>query len=191
MKTEEWKKRIENPEEYTAALYQRTDELYQVPDSVPDDDGIISCPVMIMRDIVVFPRMVSPIFVVPGPNLDAINYVQKEGITMLALMLKDSEIENPKEDDFLEVGVEVAVGRLLALQDGNNSALVQGRQRVKIIEIIKKEPFWWARGKVIEESIKTDRQTEALMRTSRDLFERCVQLDRTLPDEAHLFNKYH
>jgi ATP-dependent Lon protease len=188
MKTEEWKKRIENPEEYTAALYQRTDELYQVPDSVPDDDGIISCPVMIMRDIVVFPRMVSPIFVVPGPNLDAINYVQKEGITMLALMLKDSEIENPKEDDFLEVGVEVAVGRLLALQDGNNSALVQGRQRVKIIEIIKKEPFWWARGKVIEESIKTDRQTEALMRTSRDLFERCVQLDRTLPDEAHLFS---
>ena len=188
MKTEEWKKRIENPEEYTAALYQRTDELYQVPDSVPDEDGIISCPVMIMRDIVVFPRMVSPIFVVPGPNLDAINYVQKEGITMLALMLKDSEIENPKEEDFLEVGVEVAVGRLLALQDGNNSALVQGRQRVKIIEIIKKEPFWWARGKVIEESIKTDRQTEALMRTSRDLFERCVQLDRTLPDEAHLFS---
>jgi ATP-dependent Lon protease len=188
MKTDEWKKRIENPEEYTAALYQRTDELYQVPDSVPDKNGIITCPVMIMRDIVVFPRMVSPIFIVPGPNLEAINYVQKEGITLMALFLKDSDIENPTKDDFLEVGVEVAVGRLLALQDGNNSALIQGRRRVKVLEIIEKEPFWWVKGEVIEEEEKSDRQTEALMRTSRDLFERCVQLDRTLPDEAHLFS---
>ncbi|MHC1741187.1 MAG: endopeptidase La [Anaerolineaceae bacterium] len=188
MKTEDWKKRIDNPEEYTAALYQRTDELYQVPDSIPDDKGMIFCPAMIMRDIVVFPRMVSPIFVVPGPNLEAINYVQKEGKTMLALMLKDSEIETPTKDDFLDVGIEVAVGRLLTLQDGNNSALVQGRRRVKIVEIIEKEPFWWVRGVVIEESEVADRQTEALMRTSRDLFERCVQLDRTLPDEAHLFS---
>jgi len=188
MKTDEWKKRIENPEEYTAALYQRTDELYQVPDSVPDKNGIITCPVMIMRDIVVFPRMVSPIFIVPGPNLEAINYVQKEGITMMALFLKDSDIENPTKDDFLEVGVEVAVGRLLALQDGNNSALIQGRRRVKVLEIIEKEPFWWVKGEVLEDEEKSDRQTEALMRTSRDLFERCVQLDRTLPDEAHLFS---
>ncbi len=188
MKNEDWKKRIDNPEEYTAALYQRTDELYQVPDSIPDKHGVIFCPAMIMRDIVVFPRMVSPIFVVPGPNLEAINYVQKEGKTMLALMLKDSEIENPTKDDFLEVGVEVAVGRLLTLQDGNNSALVQGRRRVKVVEIVEKEPFWWVRGEVIEEDETSDRQTEALMRTSRDLFERCVQLDRTLPDEAHLFS---
>lgn len=188
MKSEDWKKRIDNQEEYTTALYQRTDELYQVPDAVPDKDGKIFCPVLIMRDIVVFPRMVSPIFVVPGPNLEAINYVQKEGKTMLALMLKDSDIETPTTKDFLEIGVEVAVGRLLTLQDGNNSALIQGRRRVKVLEIIEKEAFWWVHGQVIEESEKSDRQTEALMRTSRDLFERCVQLDRTLPDEAHLFS---
>ena len=188
MKSDEWKKRMDNPEEYTAALYQRTDELYQVPDSIPDEKGMILCPALIMRDIVVFPRMVSPIFVIPGANLEAINRVQKDGGTMLALMLKDSEIETPTVNDFLEVGVEVAVGRLLTLQDGNNSALVQGRRRVKIVEIIEDEPFWWVRGKVVIEKTKTDRQTEALMRTSRDLFERCVQLDRSLPDEAHLFS---
>jgi len=60
MKTEDWKKRIDNPEEYTTALYQRTDELYQVPDSLPDKKGKIYCPALIMRDIVVYPRMVSP-----------------------------------------------------------------------------------------------------------------------------------
>jgi len=185
---DDWKKRLDNPEEFTAALYQRTDELYQVTDATPDDSGMILCPALIMRDIVVFPRMVSPIFVSPGQNLDAINYVQKNGGTMVGLMLKDSEIENPASGDYLEVGVEVAVGRLLTLQDGNASALVQGRRRIKIMEIIEHDSFTWVKGFVVNDNPISDRQIEALMRTSRDLFEKCVQLDRSLPDEAHLFS---
>ncbi|MCX6054493.1 MAG: endopeptidase La [Chloroflexi bacterium] len=141
-----------------------------------------------MRDIVVFPRMVSPIFVSPGQNLDAISAVQKSGGTMIALMLKDGELENPTQENFLEVGVEVAVGRLLTLQDGNASALVQGRRRIKIVEIVDEEPYKWVRGLVIVDNPVSDRKVEALMRTSRDLFEKCVQLDRSLPDEAHLFS---
>jgi ATP-dependent Lon protease len=188
MKNEEWKKRVENPEEYTTALYQRTDELYQVPDSIADENGMIEGPVLTMREIVVFPRMVSPIYVSPGPNLVAINYAQKQGGTMISLVLKNGEIENPKPEDYESVGVEVAVGRLLNLQDGNGSALVQGRRRVQIVKITDRGDFKWARVRVIEESPKADRQTVALMRSTRDLFERCVQLDRSLPDEAHLFS---
>lgn len=185
---EDWKKRQDNPDELNTALYQRTDELYQVTDAEPDENGEITCPVLIMRDIVVFPRMVSPIFITPGPNLDAINHVQKAGGTMIALVLTDSDIEKPKPEDFLPVGIEIAVGRLLSLQDGNASALIQGRHRIKVREIKKEGSFMWARGLVIHEPTTVDRQTEALMRTSRDLFERCIQLDRSLPDEAHLFS---
>lgn len=185
---EDWKKRQDNPDELNTALYQRTDELYQVTDAEPDENGEITCPVLIMRDIVVFPRMVSPIFITPGPNMDAINHVQKVGGTMIALILTDSDIEKPKPEDFLPIGIEIAVGRLLSLQDGNASALIQGRRRIKIREIKKEGSFMWARGLVIQEPTTVDRQTEALMRTSRDLFERCIQLDRSLPDEAHLFS---
>ncbi len=185
---DDWKKRLDNPEEYTTALYQRTDELYQVTDATPDENGLIYCPVLIMRDIVVFPRMVSPIFISPGSNMEAINYVQKHGGTMISLILKDGEIEKPKPGDFLDVGVEIAVGRLLSLQDGNASALVQGRRRVRITEIVEGELFNWVRGFVLVDNPVSDRQIEALMRTSRDLFEKCVQLDRSLPDEAHLFS---
>ncbi len=185
---EDWKKRQENPEEFNTGLYQRTDELYQVPDTVTDEDRTIYRPILVMRDIIVFPRMVSPIFVLPGSNMDAINYVQQNSGTMIAVMLKDSDIEKPKPEDFLPIGVEVAVGRLLSLQDGNASALVQGRRRLRILNIVVEGPLMWARAEVIQEPTTSDRQTEALMRTSRDLFERCVQLDRTLPDEAHLFS---
>ena len=107
---------------------------------------------------------------------------------MIALILKDSDIEKPAPEYFLEIGIEIAVGRLLSLQDGNASALVQGRRRIRIREILKEGNFMWARGAVVHEKLTVDRQAEALMRTARDLFERCIQLDRSLPDEAHLFS---
>ena len=185
---DDWKKRQDNPEEFNAALYQRTDELYQVNDAIPDENGQIYCPVLVMRDIVVFPRMVSPIFIAPGPNMEAIHHAQQNAGTMISLVLKNSEIEKPTPKDFLDVGVEIAVGRLLSLQDGNASALVQGRRRIRIDKIIKTGSFYWAKGTVITEKLSVDRRTEALMRTTRDLFERCIQLDRSLPDEAHLFS---
>ena len=185
---EDWKKRQENPEEINASLYQRTDELYQISDADPDENGQIYCPVLIMRDIVVFPRMVSPIFITPGTNMDAIHHVQEVGGTMISLILKDGEIEKPTAGDFLEIGIEVAVGRLLSLQDSNASALVQGRRRIKVKKITVFDGIMWAQGTVVKEKTSVDRQTEALMRTTRDLFERCVQMDRSLPDEAHLFS---
>ena len=185
---EDWKKRQENPEEINASLYQRTDELYQISDADPDENGQIYCPVLIMRDIVVFPRMVSPIFITPGTIMDAIHHVQEVGGTMISLILKDGEIEKPTAGDFLEIGIEVAVGRLLSLQDSNASALVQGRRRIKVKKITVFDGIMWAQGTVVKEKTSVDRQTEALMRTTRDLFERCVQMDRSLPDEAHLFS---
>jgi len=139
--------------------------------------------------VVVFPHMVSPIFVPPGPNLLAIEDAQEAYETMIALIVSDPDAEaEPTQKDFLPIGVEVAVGRLLSMPDDNNSALIQGRRRLEVLEFTQTEPYFRVRARVIVESTHVDRQTEALMRTSRDLFERCVQLDRSLPEEAHLFS---
>ena len=188
MKPDDWTSRSEDDEEYTASLHQRTEELYRIPNAAPDSDGLITCPVLIMRDLVVFPRMVSPIFITPGPTLLAIQEAQFNAQTMIALTQKDPEDDNPDPADFLPIGVEMAVGRLLSMPDGNSSALVQGRRRVEVVDFIQREPFYVVRARPIEEPVDVDRQIEALMRTARDLFERCVQLDRSLPDEAHLFS---
>jgi ATP-dependent Lon protease len=180
--------RSDLPEDYVSGLHQRTEELYRVPDAELDQDGLIEGPVFIMRDMVVYPRMISPIFVEPGANLMAIQEAQIDESTMIALVQQDSELENPGPDDFLPIGAEVAVGRLLSLADGNSSALVQGRRRVELVEFTQTEPYFRARVRPIFEPVEVDRHIEALMRTARDLFERCVQLDRSLPDEAHLFS---
>lgn len=82
----------------------------------------------------------------------------------------------------------MAVGRLLNMPDGNNSSLVQGRRRVEVVEFTQVEPFYKVRARVIDETVHVTRHVDALMRTTRDLFQKCVQLDRSLPDEAHLFS---
>lgn len=187
MKGDDWNTH-QDDEEFNTALHQRTEELYRVPNSTPDEDGIIEAPVLTLRDLVVFPRMVSPIFIVPGANLLAVQQAQSVGRTVIALTQRDPDQEEPGPDDYLPVGVEMAVGRLLSMPDGNSSALVQGRRRVQVLELKTLEPFKVVRVRVIDEPEDVDRQTDALMRTTRDLFERCVQLDRSLPDEAHLFS---
>ncbi|HNS36671.1 MAG TPA: endopeptidase La [Anaerolineaceae bacterium] len=189
MKDNQRASRPDDSEDYISALHQRTEELYQVPDMTINEDGTIEAGVLILRDVVVFPHMVSPIFVPPGPNLLAIEDAQEAYETMIALIVSDPDAEaEPTQKDFLPIGVEVAVGRLLSMPDDNNSALIQGRRRLEVLEFTQTEPYFRVRARVIVESTHVDRQTEALMRTSRDLFERCVQLDRSLPEEAHLFS---
>ena len=79
------------------------------------------------------------------------------------------------------------MGRLLAMPDGSHSALVQGRRRVEIVEFVRTTPYLVVRARVVAEPQTADRQTNALMRSALDLFDRCVQLDRSIPEEAHLF----
>ncbi len=180
--------RSELPEDYASGLHQRTEELYRIPDAEPDSDGLIECPVFVMPDMLVYPRMISPVFIEPGPNLLAIQESQMDETTMVALVQQDADLDDPGPNDFLPIGVEIAVGRLLSLADGNSSALVQGRRRVELVEFTQMDPYYRARVRPIYEPVELDRESEALMRAVRDLFERCVQLDRSLPDEAHLFS---
>ncbi len=187
-KNEDWLPRPDYQDDYSSSLHQRTEELYDVPDSAPDSKGYLELPVLVMRDMVVFPRMISPLFVTQGKNLLAIQSAQYNYQTMVGLLVSDPDLEDPGPKDFLPMGVELAVGRLLSISSGNSSALIQGRRRLELIEIKKTEPFMVAKVRVVNERARSSKQLEALMRTARDLFERCVQLDRSLPEEAHLFS---
>lgn len=188
MRSDDWNRNHGDSEEFSSSIHQRTEELYRIPDGELNDEGLLECPVLILRDIVVFPKMISPLFITPGQNLMAIQEAQYNEQTMIALVQQDPEVEEPSEGEFLPVGVEVAVGRLLNMPDGNNSALAQGRRRVEVVEFTQLEPFYKVKARIVDESIHITRHVDALMRTTRDLFQKCVQLDSSLPDEAHLFS---
>lgn len=186
MKDNDWYVNDED-EGFGEAVHRRTEELYNIPDAVPDLDGIIECPVLPLRDLVVYPHMVSPLFVGREQSLLAIEDAQRHDLTVIALTQRDSDVDNPSPEDFYPVGVELAVGRLLRMPDGSSSALVQGRRRVELVEFIQLEPYPRARARIIYENQSVDRETEASMRTALQMFQRCVQLDRSLPEESYLF----
>lgn len=188
MRSGDWFPGGENAEDFSSSLHQRTEELYQIPDCEPDEEGYIELSAMMLNDVIVFPKMISPILVTPGPNLLAIQEAQYNYQTMIALMLVNPEEDYITLDSFLPVGIEIAVGRLISLPEGNSSALVQGRRRLEIVSFSQMEPYLKVRAKVVEIEVELDQQVEALMRATRDLFEKCVQLDRSLPEEAHLFS---
>jgi ATP-dependent Lon protease len=177
----------EDEDNFDLTLSQRTEELYRVLNREPDADGMIEAAVLPLRDLVVFPRMVSPIFVGRETSLLALQDAQRKELTVIGLTQKDPDQDLPGANDFLPIGVEMAVGRLLQMPDGSHSALVQGRRRVEVVEFVRTTPYLIVRARVIHEPAAADRQTQALMRSALDLFDRCVQLDRTIPEEAHLF----
>jgi len=177
----------EEEDNFDLTLSQRTEELYRVPNMEPNAEGLIEAVVLPLRDMVIFPRMVSPIFVGREASLLAVQEAQRKEQTVIGLTQKDPELNEPGVNDFLPVGVEMAVGRLLNMPDGSYSALVQGRKRVEIVEFLSTKPYLKVRARVINETQTADRQTQALMRSALSLFERCVQLDRSIPEEAHLF----
>jgi ATP-dependent Lon protease len=186
MKNNDWYYR-DDEEDYGDALHRRTEELYEIQDSIPDEDGLIECPVLPLRDLVVYPHMVSPLFVGREASMLAIEEAQANNQTVIALTQRDSDQEDPGPEDFYDIGVEMAVGRLLSMPDGSSSALVQGRRRLELVDMIQMEPYPVARAKIIHENQDVDRQIDATMRTALELFHRCVQLDRSLPEEAYLF----
>ncbi|MBG0786945.1 MAG: endopeptidase La, partial [Anaerolineaceae bacterium] len=118
----------------------------------------------------------------------AIEAAQGQNKTAIALFLSDEGVEGDLMSQYLPVGMELAVGRLLNMQGGNHSALVQGRRRVEIVNILEKEPYLIVEARPMQDEYRMTRQVTALMRTARSLFERCVELNDSIPDEAQLFS---
>ncbi len=188
MNDEQWLPLQDDDNEFFGNIHQRTEELYRISDQDPDENEIYISPAFILRDLVVFPKMISPIFLSDEISPRAIEASQAHNKTLVALFLSDDEGSNKNFGQFLSIGVEMAVGRMLSMQGGNHSALVQGRRRVEILEIVQKEPYLMVKVRPLYDNFRKTRTLLATMRTTRRLFEQCVELNDSLPEEAHLYS---
>ena len=185
MKNNNWF--LNNPEEFPIPFKHRSDELYQFPNFEPDESGEFECAAIIVHDLVIFPRMITPILVSEGLNYNAIQYALQNFETLIAIYVVDNEMNGEERPEFMNLGTEISVGKIMPLPDGDYSALIQGRRRVEIVEILQEDPFVRVRARVTLEKVNNDRHLKALMRISKDLFEKCVQLDKSISDEAQMF----
>ncbi len=175
------------PAEMGEGSPRRADELYEIDDAPLDERGLIECAVLPLRDVVLFPNMVTPLFIGLESPLAAVEEAVHARQTMIAITQLDAELEEPSPADLYGVGTEIAVGRLMRMPDGTTSVLTQGRRRLEIVEFVQTTPYLRARARPVFEASEEGKETVALMRAVLTLFEKCVQLNRSLPEEAYIY----
>ncbi|HEU0222962.1 MAG TPA: endopeptidase La [Paracoccaceae bacterium] len=146
--------------------------------------GSVSYPVLPLRDIVVFPHMVVPLFVGREKSVRALEDVMKEDKQILLASQKDPSIDDPDAKDIYDVGVLANVLQLLKLPDGTVKVLVEGRTRVKILRYLANEAYFEAEVEEIAETRGDEAAIKALVRAVTADFEKYAKLNKNIPDEA-------
>ena len=133
-------------------------------------------PVVIMRDIVVYPQMMAPIFISRKMSAIAVeNAILTEEHHLILLAQKDHATENPEINDLYKVGVLIKAVQLLKFPDSTIKALADGIERVKIVEIVKENDFYKARYEVLEELKIEDESTKSLISLTIDKFKEYIK----------------
>ncbi|GGF51916.1 Lon protease [Terasakiella brassicae] len=141
-------------------------------------------PVLPLRDIVVFPHMIVPLFVGREKSVRALEDVMKEDKQILLVAQKNATDDDPRADDIYEVGTVSTVLQLLKLPDGTVKVLVEGGRRARIDEYTQTDDFFQARVSEVEEDEGIPEEVEALGRSVVTQFEQYVNLNKKVPPEV-------
>ncbi|GAB4533788.1 MAG: endopeptidase La [Ruegeria sp.] len=143
-----------------------------------------SYPVLPLRDIVVFPHMIVPLFVGREKSVRALEEVMQDDKQILLSSQIDPAVDDPNTDGIYRTGVLANVLQLLKLPDGTVKVLVEGQARVRIIEFLDNAEFFEARAEYLSEIPGDVTTTQALVRTVADEFERYAKVRKNIPEEA-------
>lgn len=141
-------------------------------------------PVLPLRDIVVFPHMVVPLFVGREKSVRALDEIMAGDKQILLATQKNSVDDDPASDAIYPVGVLATVLQLLKLPDGTVKVLVEGKSRARLVKFTDRTEFFEAEAVEIPEEAGDPSQSEALLRAVVEQFENYVKLNKKVPPEA-------
>ncbi|NBQ74530.1 MAG: endopeptidase La [Acetobacteraceae bacterium] len=141
-------------------------------------------PVLPLRDIVVFPHMIVPLFVGREKSVRALEAVMKDDKQILLVAQKNAGQDDPGADDLFQIGTVSTVLQLLKLPDGTVKVLVEGGRRARIAGFKETAPYFEAFVEKIDEAPVEGRETEALARTVVAQFEQYIKLNKKIAPEV-------
>jgi ATP-dependent Lon protease len=141
-------------------------------------------PVLPLRDIVVFPHMIVPLFVGREKSVRALEDVMKDDKQILLVTQKNAEQNEPATGDLFGVGTVGTVLQLLKLPDGTVKVLVEGSQRARILRFADNPAFFQAFAEPLKEQTAENQELEALARTAVTQFEQYIKLNKKIPPEV-------
>jgi ATP-dependent Lon protease len=143
-----------------------------------------SYPVLPLRDIVVFPHMIVPLFVGREKSVRALEEVMQDDKQILLSSQIDPTVDDPATDGIYRIGVLANVLQLLKLPDGTVKVLVEGRARVKITDFVPNPNFFEANATILTETMGDQPSVDALVRSVGEEFERYAKIRKNIPEEA-------
>ena len=141
-------------------------------------------PVLPLRDIVVFPHMIVPLFVGREKSVRALDDVMKDDKQILLVTQRNAAQDDPTPGDIFSVGTIGTVLQLLKLPDGTVKVLVEGGQRARIVRYTENEDFFQAYAESIDEEPGEEGEIDALSRTVVTQFEQYIKLNKKIPPEV-------
>ncbi len=137
-----------------------------------------------LRDIVVFPNMIVPLFVGRTKSIKALEFAEKHEKEIFLVAQKDANIDNPEQNDIYEFGTIASILQLLRLPDGTVKVLIEGLERAKLSHYIDNPDFFEAYlDKFNTDKQENEKELNALSRTAVTQFENYVKLNRKVPPE--------
>jgi ATP-dependent Lon protease len=141
-------------------------------------------PLIPLRDLILFPNLVVPLFVGRERSIMALEEAMREDHYVALVTQREAETTDPEIGDIYEIGCVASVMQELKLPDGTAKALVEGQQRIRVIEFVETDPYIKVRVELIDEATTSDVETEALMRALVADFERAAELGKPIPQEV-------
>ena len=141
-------------------------------------------PVLPLRDVVVYPHMVIPLFVGRDKSIVALDRAMASGKQILLIAQQKAELDDPAAEDLYEVGTVAQVLQLLKLPDGTIKVLVEGVSRVRLDRLEERDGALLASGEEVEpEYSVAEREVDVTLRSLLSLFEQYVKMNRKIPPE--------
>jgi len=142
-------------------------------------------PVLPVRDTVLFPHSILPLTVGREGSLKLINELKEEEKFIAVVAQRDPRVDNPQPVDLYQIGTAAFVHKVIKLPSQSLFIFVEGLQRIAVQEVIRQEPYLYARVKSLQDAVPTEQVAdfEALVRSVTSLFQQVVQLSPTLSDD--------
>jgi ATP-dependent Lon protease len=140
-------------------------------------------PILPLRDVVVYPHMVIPLFVGREKSIQALEAAMDNDKQILLVAQKSAAQDEPTQEDLYEIGTVSSILQLLKLPDGTVKVLVEGNKRARIINYLGQEDYFTAQIKELDDEVVDDRESEVLVRSLTTQFDQYVKLNKKIPPE--------
>jgi len=161
---------------------QENENKPSVPSNTPVSGSSV-VPLLPLRDIVVFPHMVVPLFVGREKSIAALEEAMNKERDVLLVAQVNAKTNDPKQEDIYKVGTLSSIIQLLRLPDGTVKVLVEGKKRARVVQYLENPNFFLVAAEAVQDADINTVEIEALMRGVKSTFEQYVKLNKRIPPE--------